>query len=339
MKLKLDQLTSHLGKTLAPCYLVSGDEHLLANEALDEIRAAARERGFGNRDAYVATRGFDWNLPGAAASNLSLFSEKRLIDLRIPTGKPGRDGSAAIATLVDRLEDDVILLVSTPRLDQRAQSAKWVKAIDSAGVHVQVWPVGIRELPGWITARMRRAGLNPERAAAAMIADRVEGNLLAAAQEIEKLRLLLGEGDVSAEDVSRAVADSTRYDVYKLVDAAVGGDAARAMRILAGLRAEGTPKPLVIWALAREMRSLAQLADDVHNKRDLGAAMRKARVWSNRQAIVRSCVSRHSRDDFYRLIKRVKRADAIAKGQAHGDGWQALADVLLQLSLGMNKAA
>lgn len=339
MKLKLDQLTSHLAKTLAPCYLVSGDEHLLVNEALDAIRVAARDAGFGHREAEVATRGFDWGRIGASAANLSLFSDKRLIDLRLPTGKPGRDGSAAIASLVDALDDDVLLLVSTPKLERSSQSAKWVKSLDRAGVHIPIWPVSPRELPGWIAGRMRRAGLRPDRAATMMIADRVEGNLLAADQEVEKLRLLLGEGEVTGEDVSRAVADSSRFDVFKLADAAVGGDAKRALRILSGLRAEGTSAPFVVWAIAREVRSMAKLADEVRQGVDLGTAMRRARVWENRQAIVRSCVSRHSADDFYRLIKAVRQAEAAAKGAGVVGKWQVLADLLVQLAIGASRAA
>ena len=204
---------------------------------------------------------------------------------------------------------------------------------------VPIWPVGPRELPGWVAARMRAAGLQPDRAAASLIADRVEGNLLAAAQEIEKLRLLLGEGPVSAEDVAEAVANSSRYDVYKLVDAALAGDARRAMKILGGLRAEGVEPVIIFWALGRELRLLAGLSDAVRQRVDLGSAMQKARVWRNRQGLIRSCISRAPEGIFHRLLRAVGEGDAAAKGQLRADPWQIAADVLLGLAFAGRKAA
>ncbi len=340
MKLQLNQLTSHLGGKLAPCYLVTGDEHLLVDEALDAIRAAAREQGFTSREVHVgAATGFDWQQLGVSGANLSLFAERRIVELRLPTGKPGRVGSQAIADFVEQLSPDLMLIVSTPKLDRSNSNAKWVKALAAAGAHLTIWPVGVRELPGWIADRMRRAGLEPSREAVAMIADRVEGNLLAASQEVEKLRLLLGEGEVSDTDVSRAVANSSRFDVYKLADAALAGDVRRALRILAGLREEGTEPPLIMWSLTRELRALARVSDILRSDRDLGGAMQKAGVWNARQPLVRSCIARHSRDDFYALLKAAGRADAAAKGQGPGDAWQMAADILLKLSQGSKRAA
>ena len=339
MKVDANQLAPHLNKNLAPCYLVSGDEHLLVDEALDRIRSAARDSGFTSRELHVATTGFDWGQLGVAGANLSLFAERRIIELRLPTGKPGRDGSAAIAAFTEKLGDDILLIVSTPKLDRNQSNAKWVKALSNKGAYVPVWPVDIRELPRWVAGRMRDIGLQPDRAAATVIADRVEGNLLAASQEIEKLRLLLGEGPVSEEDVTNAVADSSRFDVYKLVDAAVAGNARRAIRILRGLQAEGVEPVIVTWALTRELRTLAQLADQVRRNVDLGAAMQQQRVWRNRMNIVRSCVSRHSLTGLYDLVKAAGRADAAAKGQAPGDPWQMFADIVVDLSQGGRRAA
>lgn len=339
MKLDANQLAPHLNKTLAPCYLVSGDEHLLVDEALDRIRNAARERDFTSRELHVATTGFDWSQLGVAGANLSLFAERRVIELRLPTGKPGREGSAAIAAFTEKLGDDILLIVSTPKLDRNQSSAKWVKSLSSKGVYVPVWPVDIRELPRWVAGRMRDVGLQPDHAAATVIADRVEGNLLAASQEIEKLRLLLGEGPVTEDDVTNAVADSSRFDVYKLVDAAVAGETRRAIRILRGLQAEGVEPVIVNWALTRELRTLAQLSDHVRRNGDLGAAMQQHRVWRNRMNIVRSCVSRHSLSGLYDLVKAAGRADAAAKGQAAGDPWQMFADIVVDLSQGGRRAA
>lgn len=300
MKITANQLPSHLKKALLPCYLVTGDEPLLVIEALDALRAGAREQGFDSRELFVQTTGFDWRELASAGGNLSLFSDKRIIELRLPTGKPGVKGSAAISDFATNAGDDLLFIVSAPKLDRNAQKAKWVKALEARGGHIQIWPVGIRDLPAWINDRMRRVGLQPERDAVRLIADRVEGNLLAAQQEIEKLRLLHGEGPVSAADADAAVADSSRFDVYKLVDAAVAGDAARAIRILGGVRTEGVEPVIVMWALTRELRMLAGLSDDIRTGTDLSTGMRKAGVWQNRQALVRACISRHQAVGFDR---------------------------------------
>ena len=339
MKIQANQLSSRLGKSLASCYLVTGDEHLLVAEALDSIRDAARERGFTSRELHVATAGFDWNQLRAAGGNLSLFAEKRIVELRLPTGKPGRAGGQAIVDMVEQSGPELLFVVSAPKLDRSNAASKWVKSIDAAGVSVPVWPIGVRELPGWIAARMRSQGLDPDSAAVRLIADRVEGNLLAAAQEIEKLRLLLGEGNVSADDVSRAVADSSRYDVYKLADAAVGGDTKRALKILAGLRIEGIEPVIVMWSLTRELRTLAKLDDLIRQGLDLSAGLNKAGVWRNRQGLVRSCIGRHQHGDFHRLLKLARDADAAAKGQLKADPWQLATDIVLGLTVGQRSAA
>lgn len=339
MKLQAGQLASHLENDLARCYLVSGDEPLLVDEALDAIRRAARANGFGARERYAASPGFDWSELGTSAANLSLFAERRLVELWLPTGKPGRTGSQAIADFIARLDDDVMFVVSTPRLDKSTQNARWVKALQEAGVYVPIWPIGARELPGWIADRMRRAGLAPGRSAVRMIADRVEGNLLAASQEIEKLVLLLGEGEVDADDIRDTVANSSRYDVFKLADAALAGDARRALRILSGLRAEGVEPVIVVWSLTRELRTLATLAERIAANTNLGAEFRRLRVWQSRQALVRSALGRHDRDGLYGLLKTAGRADAAAKGQGPGDAWQLAADIVLGLAATGKRAA
>ena len=332
MKINAKQLSIHLQKKLAPCYLVTGDEHLLVDEALDQVRAAAREQGFASRELHVATAGFDWSQLRNASSNLSLFAEKRIVELRLPTGKPGRVGSQAIVDFVEKTDTDLMLIVSSPKLDRGAQSSKWAKTIDQKGVSLALWPIGPRELPGWIADRMRRAGLQPDRGAVALMADRIEGNLLAAGQEIEKLRLIHGEGKVTADDLSAAVANSSRYDVFKLVDAALTGNAKRALKILAGLRAEGIEPVIVVWALTRELRTLANLTDTISQGVDLASGMQKNGVWSSRQAVVRSCIGRHQHGDFHRLLKAANRADQAAKGQSTADPWQLSTSIVLGIS-------
>ena len=332
MKIRANQLSSHLKKSLAPCYLVTGDEHLLVAEALDAIRDAARERGFGNRELHVATTGFDWGQLTTSTGNMSLFAEQRIAELRLPTGKPGRSGGQAIVDLVAQAGPELLFIVTAPKLDAGTAKAKWVREIENKGVNLPIWPVGLRELPGWIANRMRQAGLQPERDAVAMIADRVEGNLLAASQEIEKLRLLHGEGKVTIADVTSAVARSSRYDVYKLADAAMSGDAARAIKILGGLREEGVEPVIVMWSLTRELRTLALLDDAISQGKDLASAMQSLRVWSSRQGLVRSCVGRHQHGAFHRLLKAGGRADAAAKGQRYGDPWQMAADIVVGMA-------
>jgi DNA polymerase-3 subunit delta len=339
VKIPAGQLQSALKKSLLPCYLVTGGETLLVEEALDAIRGEARERGFGAREVYVATAGFDWDELAASAGSLSLFAEKRVIELRLPTGKPGRDGSAAIVELIRQAGADLLILIEAPKLDQGAAASKWVKAVEAAGAHVQVWPVGARELPKWLESRMRKCGLQPDRDAVRLLVDRVEGNLLAANQEIEKLRLLLGDGPVSGTDVENAVADSSRYDVYKLADAAVEGQGARAIRMLGRLEAEGVDPVIVVWTLTRELRTLAKVADNLRSGTDPGAALQKAGVWRNRQGIVRSCVVRHGTADFYRLLQIARRADAAAKGQMALDPWQLAAEIVFGLATSGRKAA
>lgn len=332
MNLSANRLSAHLEKTLLPCYLIAGDELLLVQEAIDAIRRAAREKGFDSRDLHVQMQGFNWQELAGEGANLSLFAERRIVELRLPTGKPGRDGGAAIAQLAEQAGDDLLFLITAPKIDKRTAATKWVKSIEAKGAFVQVWPVGPRDLPGWLTTRMRALGLKPDREAVRIIADRVEGNLLAAQQEIEKLRLLLGEGDVSADDVNKAVVDSSRFDVYQLVDAALLGNPQRALRILGGIRAEGVDAVVVIWALTRELRVLAKLQASVEAGDNLGSALQKARVWKSRENIFRACIARHRTRDFYQLIQASRRADAVAKGQAAGDKWQLATNIVWQLS-------
>lgn len=332
VKIPASQLPSALKKRLLPCYLVTGDEPLLVLEALDAIRAKAVAQGFGSRELSVVAPGFDWDSLRGAAGNLSLFAERRILEIRLPGGKADRKGGEAIEELLHHAGPDLLVLVSASRLEKSAQKAGWVKAFERDGAVVQVWPVGGRELPAWIAERMRHHELTPDRDAVRLIADRVEGNLLAADQEIRKLRLLLGAGPVSAADVEAAVASSSRYDLFKLIDAAVGGDATRAVRILRGLRAEGVDAVPVVFMLARELRTLTRLAENVRDGRELGKALVQAGVWRNRQGLVRACVGRHSADDFYRLLKLAFGADAAAKGQSPRDPWQLATEIVLGLA-------
>ncbi|MEL6208978.1 MAG: DNA polymerase III subunit delta, partial [Pseudomonadota bacterium] len=286
MKIGADRLSGHLAGTLADVYLVAGDEPLLVDEAADQIRRKAREQGFDERERHVAASGFDWDAILAGGANLSLFASRRLIELRLPTGKPGQKGGRIIAEMAADVPPDTCLVILTPKLAREQLSTKWVKAVEKSGVLVQVWPVPVAQLPRWIEQRMRARGLEPAGDAVAILADRVQGNLLAADQEIEKLRLANGEGTVDGAAVAQSVADSSRFDVFALGDSALLGDTPRAVRILDGLRSEGVEGTLIVWALTREARALAAILAAVENGASLDQAMAAQRVWSNRTTLV-----------------------------------------------------
>ena len=327
MKLRAEQLDAQLAKGLAPVYVVSGEEPLQLGEACDCVRRHAREQGFSEREVMAVESGFDWGELMASCNAMSLFASRKLVELRLPSGKPGTEGSKILLEFAERPPEDTVLLVICGKLDKSAQNAKWYQALDRVGASVQVWPVEAREMPNWINARMRSRGMQPAREAALMLAERVEGNLLAAAQEVEKLLLLYGEGPLSAEQVEAAVTDSARFDVFGLVDAALLGDAPRLTRMLDGLRAEGVEPILVLWALGREIRSLAEMAAEVES----GAAMDRvlARVWAKRKAPVRAGLARHNGQRWQQMLRRAGRIDRMVKGVLPGNAW----DELLQLSL------
>ncbi len=320
MKTGPEKLKTVLDKELAPIYLIAGDQPLLVTEAAELVRAKARDEGYGAREIHVVERGFDWQALQADMSNLSLFAERRLIELRIPTAKPGTDGSKALVAIAESPPEDVLLLVIAGHMDGKTSNTKWVKSLAKAGVFVPVGDVPPARLPQWVQRRMRDRGLQAPAGAARLIAERCEGNLLAADQEIEKLLLINGPGKVDEAAVMQSVADSARFDVFQLTDAALVGDSVRAIRILNGLFAEGVAAPLILWALDRELRTLARLAWHTNHGASLGDAMAQARVWSSRRALVRKALDRHRHPQtFTALLAMAGRADRIAKGVEFGD--------------------
>jgi DNA polymerase III subunit delta len=327
MKLYPDKLEAALKKNLLPIYFFSGDEPLQLGEAADAVRRAAREQGFTEREVMHAEKGFDWNELLMASNAMSLFAEKRVIDLRLPSGKPGKDGGAALAEYAARPPEDTIFLVSSGKVDKRSQSAKWYTALDKVGATLQVWPVETNEMPRWLDQRLRSRGLQADKDAVRLIAERVEGNLLAAAQEVDKLVLLNGAGTLSAEQAEAAVSDSARFDVFGLVDAALLGDAPRSTRMLDGLRGEGVEPILVLWSLTRELRSLADMAAQIESGKGVDGVL--ARVWGKRKGPVKAALQRHNRARWQQMLRRAARLDRVIKGAAPGNAW----DELLQLTL------
>lgn len=329
MQIRPEQLDPRLQDTLAPVYFISGDEPLRVMEAADAVRQRAREQGYDEREVLSVQAGFEWDSLLSAAGSLSLFSQRRLIDLRMPSGKPGDQGARALRAYAEQPPEDTILLITAGKLEAAARRNKWVQSLDSAGVVVFVWPLDAKQFPAWVKARMQRRGLEPTGEATALLAERVEGNLLACAQEIEKLYLLRGAGPVDADAVIGAVADSARYDVYALVDSALAGDGARSVRILHGLQGEGTAPPVVLWALARDIRQLAAMTAALGSGKSVPQVLKQFRVWQARTTAYSRALGRLSARACGRLLSQCAHIDRVIKGQAAGNPW----DELLQLTL------
>ncbi|QXI39093.1 DNA polymerase III subunit delta [Pseudomonas xantholysinigenes] len=336
MKLAPAQLNKHLQGSLAPVYIVSGDDPLLCQEAADAIRTAARQQGYDERQVFSADANFDWGNLLLAGASLSLFAQRRLLELRLPSGKPGDKGAAALIEYCAKPAEDTLLLISLPKLDGSAQKTKWGKALIEGGQcqFIQIWPVDAQQLPQWINQRLSQAGLSAQRDAVDLIAARVEGNLLAAAQEIEKLKLLAEGNQITVETVQAAVADSARFDVFGLVDAILNGEAAHALRMLEGLRGEGVEPPVILWALARELRLLAGLAQQFSQGVPLDKAFSQARppVWDKRRPLVSKALQRLSAQRWAQLLQDAQRIDAQIKGQADGSPWTGLSRLSLLMA-------
>lgn len=318
MRLSADQLPAQLAKNPAGIYLVSGDEPLLVGEAADAIRAAARAAGYADRRVFFIDRSFAWDELRYASQSLSLFAERRLFELRMPNGKPDK-GAQQLVELATQPPPDVACLVITDKLDKKASDAPWVRAIEKHGHWVPIRPVETAALPAWLRARAKLLHVDVEPAAAQLIVDRVEGNLLAAKQELEKLSLLANGAPINADLVLRSVGDSARYDVFQLAEAAAAGDAARALRVLLGLKSEGVEPALILWALVRELRGLWQARE----RNRLRSAAR-ASAWNLAAAPSERALSRLARLPLANLLVQASHTDRVIKGLARGDAWSAL---------------
>jgi DNA polymerase-3 subunit delta len=343
MQVAANQLYAQLKRGLRSLYTIHGDEPLLQQEAADAIRAAARAQGYAERTVHtVAGAHFDWSEVLAAGGSLSLFADRQIVEIRIPSGKPGKDGSVALQQLAEGAQgnDSTLTLVLLPRLDKQTKTGAWFGALESYGVTVQVEPVERRALPQWIAQRLAAQG---QRVAAGeegqrtlqFFADRVEGNLLAAHQEIQKLSLLYPEGELSFEQVEGAVLNVARYDVFKLSEAVLAGQAARVQRMLDGLKAEGEAEVLVHYALAEDIRALKRVKDAVAAGRPLPMALREQRIWGLKEKLYERALPLLSTTDLAHLLQAAHQVDGIVKGVKAPDwptdGWQALQRLALQL--------
>jgi DNA polymerase-3 subunit delta len=333
MQLRPEALEGHLAKGLAPLYVITSDEHLLALEAADRIRRAARAAGYTERDVLSVERTFKWGELLAANQALSLFGDKKLIELRIPSGKPGKDGSAALQSYAKDTSPDNLTLITLPKLDWQSAKSSWVVALQQAAVYIEIPNVERAQLPGWIGARLAAQGQSADRQSLDFIADRVEGNLLAAHQEIQKLGLLHEPGKLSFEQVHDAVLNVARYDVFKLSEAMLAGDCARLVRMLEGLKGEGEALPLVLWAVSEEIRTLLKLKSGMAQGRPLGALLKEHRIWGPRERMMEPALRRVNLHALEAALQDAAQVDRMVKGlrtrQYAGDAW----DAMLQLAL------
>jgi DNA polymerase-3 subunit delta len=335
VSLRAEQLETHLSKSLAGVYVIHGDEPLLALESADAIRAAARRKGCEEREVFTAERGFDWSELAQAGASQSLFGGRKIIELRMPSGKPGTQGAAAIQAYCERLGKENVTLVTVPRLRKDDQNSRWFLALAGAGIVVDVYPVERARLPEWIGARLARQGQRASAEALGFLADRVEGNLLAAHQEVQKLGLLLPKGELSAEQVNEAVANVARYDAYDCAAALLAGDAARYVRVLDGLRGEGESPVFILWALAEELRALQRIQQGLEAGRQIEQLLRENRVWGERQAPVRAAAKRYPRAALERALAHAARIDRATKGVGPGAPWDEFISLGLELLHGI----
>ncbi len=335
MQISGKDLRAHLAQQLLPVYVLYGDEPLLVLEAADAIRAHARKAGFDERETLTALTGFDWGQLALASGNLSLFGGKKMVDLTIPTGKPGRDGATALQAYCQRGQrslDDTLLLVTLPQLDWKSEKAAWLTALGSAGAIVKLTAPTLAQLPAWIAGRMAANEQSAEADALAFLCERVEGNLLAAHQELQKLALLYPQGKLTLEDIKSAVLNVARYDLDALREALLAGDAARLARTLEGLRQEGEAPPLVLWAVTEEVRALLQIKLGQEQGRSQEILLREARVWGARQAGMKRAMQRIRTQTARSALVRAGHIDRIVKGLLPGDFWNEVLRLGLSLS-------
>lgn len=332
MKIYPDKLEGQLARGLLPLYIVSGDEPLLVQESTDILRQALREAGFTERDLFHVDANFDWQQVLYSNNSMSLFAEKKILELRMSSAKPGDKGAKALTELCGSVSEDTCVLLVLPRVDANTQRTKWFKTLDAVAGFVQVWPVDAKRLPGWIDNRFKRGGLKASRDAVLALVEKVEGNLLAAVQEIERMKLCATDNKIDVDMVMSGVADSSRYDIFVLIDAALEGNVRRSIKILDGLQLEGVEPVYLNSMLAREIRSLSGMAFKIEQGQTPDAVMRSARVWDNRKGPIGACLQRHGTVALEQMQLRLGAVDRMVKGLAQGSAWDELTSAVLDLS-------
>jgi DNA polymerase III subunit delta len=331
MRIDSEQLPRHLARGLKSLYIVFGEELLLALEAADRIRAAALEQGYDERRVLFVEPGFDWGEVAMVGNSLSLFSPRRVLDLRILSGKPGKDGSEALQRLAGSLPEDLIVLITLPGLDRQQLASRWFDALERAGVAVHAAAVKREHLAQWLSGRLAQQDQQADAETLEFLVSRVEGNLMAAYQEVKKLALLFAAGTLPLEEVKNAVLDVARYNVFEIGPTLLKGERAHFVRMLDGLCGEGAAPPLVLWAIAEEVRAMARVKAAVDAGQTPAQALREARVWGTRQELMPRALQRLTTIQLIAALRRAAEVDRMIKGLAEGDVW----DALLQLGLGL----
>lgn len=331
MKLRPEQLARHLQEPIKPVYAIYGEEPLLIQEAADTLRAAARKQGCTDREIMHAERGADWNELLASASNLSLFGDRKLIEVRF-NGKPDTEAANTLERYAERPSPDNVLLIVLPKLDAAAQKTKWFTALDNGGVCIGITAIDRQALPEWLAARARHAGLDISPEAITLLTDKVEGNLLAGLQEIEKLRLLFGAGAIDAEQVRDVVGDSSRYSLSDLVDSMLEGQSARAARVLLGLKAEGETPSAVLWAISRDLRALVGISEGLAQGQQAYGLMQQHGIWQKRQPLIQKALRRHTPAKLRALLQDGLTVDKAIKGQHQDNPWDAMLRLVSSLA-------
>jgi len=322
VKIYANQLTSSLNQGLSSCYLVVGDEPLQLMEAVDAIRSKAKTKGFTESEVLHADKSFKWETLHSSMGTMSLFAEKKILELHLPTGKPGTAGSKALVQFVESIPNDIILLVQCQEWSVANDKAKWVKTIEKVGTFMRVYMPKSNEFGNWIRNRCRQIGLNVENQAVTILAVRLEGNLLAAAQELEKLKMRFADKMISAREIAGLVADNARFDVFRLTDSMLENNLARCIKMLRALKQNNTALVVIHWALERQARTLLSLASLRQNGQRIAPAdYRKHGVWQNQQAAIQSCLNRLTTPQLELLLSRLADLDLIIKGQVPGDAW------------------
>ena len=330
MKISTEQLHQHLARELKPLYTVFGSEPLLALEASDRIRARARTEGYTEREVLTADSGFKWNHLALAGSSQSLFASRKLLELRIPTGKPGKEGGEALQNYCQSLPPDTITLIQVSDLDWRSQKAVWFEALERAGITVEAKAVPRKALPQWLAGRLKDQQQEADAATLDFIADRVEGNLMAAHQEVQKLALLFPAGAINFDQIRESVLDVARYDVFNLGEIMLEGDPLRITRVLDGLQGEGTAAPLVLWAFAEEIRAIGKILTGINTGKPASMMLREARIWGpSHQNAMQNNLRRFTLAQAAEALRHAALIDRMVKGLVRGDVW----DELLQLAL------
>lgn len=335
MKLAYPQLEQHLAKTLSAIYLICSDELLLVEEATSSIRTAARKAGYTERVSLTVESGTDWGkLLFAEAHTLSLFATQRIVEMNIAGAKTTTATTKILKEITATPLANTILLIRTGKLDSRSEQAAWFKALEKNGIVIQIWPIALDQLPGWILQRAKKSGLNLTPDAAKLLADLVEGNLLAAAQEIEKLSLFQSDANktIDASAIAKIITDNARFDIFSLVECAVSGNSSRSLRIIDNLQAEGTEPVLILWALSREVRTMAELARQSKQGVPLGSLFSQFRIWEKRQAGVRRFLQQHNQQSCWKLLLESAKIDRIIKGAATGNVWNELKQLALKIA-------